>query len=414
MTSSEEKHYLSGKKIIVSGGGIGGITFCIAFQQLLEKSNVVIDPPPSIIVYERDTSIDAIGREGYSLSLRSDPFSGGIQILHKLGLLDEIMEESNPGKHFTLFNYDFSPLVQIRPPPVEDIPVSSLRIARSKLREILVKNVPSSVRIHWNCAIQSAKELDNGNVLVELPDGSQEECHLFIVADGSNSCIRRILRPDHQLRFAGAVSIVGRTHALDTLPSPLNKTFGGAIGGDGHFAFIAPSDRTSALWSISYLTDTPREAKSAGTINDQELDRILDEAKERTKIFGEPLPTLIKETLRSSVAIFNAKDLVPFRNTGSVVFIGDAQHAMSPFAGNGANMAMMDGYQLADQLIHSKDLTGAVSNYDNLSIPRSTSAIQMSRRTINIGHSQGIWKFMYVTMLKMMAWYFDLNYKADE
>jgi hypothetical protein len=31
MSSNNSKHYLSGKSIIVSGGGIGGITFYIAF-----------------------------------------------------------------------------------------------------------------------------------------------------------------------------------------------------------------------------------------------------------------------------------------------------------------------------------------------------------------------------------------------
>ncbi|CAF2711959.1 unnamed protein product [Rotaria sp. Silwood2] len=82
------------------------------------------------------------------------------------------------------------------------------------------------------------------------------------------------------------------------------------------------------------------------------------------------MPTLFKETLRSSVAIFNAKDMIPFRNHSSVIFIGDSQHAMSPFAGNGANMAIMDGYQLADQLVHAKDLSTAIKSYYDLSIPR--------------------------------------------
>ncbi|CAF4687076.1 unnamed protein product, partial [Rotaria sp. Silwood2] len=143
-------------------------------------------------------------------------------------------------------------------------------------------------------------------------------------------------------------------------------------------------------------------------------DEILTEAKERTKVYGEPMPTLFKETLRSSVAVFNAKDMTPFRNHGSVIFIDDAQHAMSPFAGNGANMAIMHGYQLADQLVHAKDLTTAIKSYDDLSIPRSTSAINMSRRSIAIGHSQGFWKYMWVTVLKLMGWYFGLNYQHDQ
>jgi 2-polyprenyl-6-methoxyphenol hydroxylase-like FAD-dependent oxidoreductase len=411
MNSTDEQHFLSGKKIIVAGAGIGGLTFCIALQQLIDEK---IEPPASITVYERDASADAIGREGYSLSIRGDPLSGGMQTFQKLGILDEMIAESNPGTYFTLFNNDFSPLMEVKTPPVEGLSQPSMRIARSKLREILIKNVPSSVLINWNCGVKSAHELEDGQVLVDLADGTQQQCHLLIVADGSNSVIRKVLRPEHVLNFAGAVSLTARTHALEKLPSPLDKTFGGVIGGDGHFAFVASSDRTSALWSISYLSDTPRQSKAAGTMTDEEIDDILAEAKERSKAFSEPMPTLLKETLRSSVAIFNANDMIPFRNNGSVIFIGDAQHAMSPFAGNGANMAIMDGYQLADQLIHAKDLNTAIQSYDDLSIPRSTTAINMSHRSIQMGHSKGIWKYMWVGVLKLMAWYFGYNYKQDQ
>jgi 2-polyprenyl-6-methoxyphenol hydroxylase-like FAD-dependent oxidoreductase len=404
------KHYLSGKRIIVSGGGIGGITFCIALKQFLDKG---IDPPASIVVYERDTSIDAIGREGYSLSIRSDPLSGGMQILEKIGIINEIIEQSNPGTHFSLFNNDFTPIIEMRAPPVQGLPRSGIRIARSKLRQILIQNVDPSIVIHWNCALKSAKELENGTISVNLSDGSEKECDLLIVADGSNSIVRKVLRPEHQLQFAGACSITGRTHHLDKLPSPIDQTWGGAIGGDGHFLFVASSDQTTALWSVSYLSSTPRQAKSPGTMNDEEIDQLLEEAKERTKVFSEPTATLLKETLRSSISVFNAYDLTPFRNHGSVIFIGDAQHAMSPFAGNGANMAMMDGYQLAEQLIYSNNLNEAIQSYDDLSIPRSTKAIYMSHKSISMGHSQGIWKFFWVNILRMMSWYFGYNYKHD-
>ena len=414
MSSNDEIHYLSGKTIVVIGAGIGGLTFSIAFEQILRQINGKIDPPPQLIVYERDPSIDVIGREGYSLSIRGDQLSGGMQIFQKLSILDQMIEESNPGSHFTLFNNDFTPLMEIRSPPVEGLPQSSIRIARLKLRQILLKNIPSSIPIHWNCAVKSAKELENGKVLIGLSNGSEEECDLLIVADGANSLIRRLLRPEHELHFAGAVTIAARTHHLEKLPSPLDKTWGGAIGGDGHFLFVAPNDQTSALWSVSYLSSTPRQVKSAGTINENEIDQILSEAKERTKVFGELMITLLKETSRSSISVFNANDLTPFHNHGSVIFIGDAQHAMSPFAGNGANMAIMDAYQLAQQLFHSNDLPTAIQSYDQMSIPRSTSAIQMSHRSISIGHSQGIWKFLWVNVLRMMAWYFGFNYKHDQ
>jgi 2-polyprenyl-6-methoxyphenol hydroxylase-like FAD-dependent oxidoreductase len=120
MSSNDEKHYLSGKRIIVSGGGIGGLTFCIAFEQFLRQTSENLDPPPKLIVYERDPSFYATGREGYSLSIRGDKLSGGMQIFQKLGILDQMI------------NNDFTPLMEIRSPPMEDLPQSNIRIARLK------------------------------------------------------------------------------------------------------------------------------------------------------------------------------------------------------------------------------------------------------------------------------------------
>ena len=411
MDAEDEQHFLSGKRIIVVGAGIGGLTFCIALQQFLEKNCAKLNPLPSIIVYEREKSTDVIGREGYSLSIRSDPLSGGLQVFQKLGILEQIFADSNPGTHFTLFNNDLTTLIEIRSPPVEGLSQSHARIARSKLREILIKNMPSSITVNWNCGIASTQELEDGKVVVHLIDGRQEQCDLLIAADGGSSRVRRAIRPEHELRFAGAIIIAARTRALDVLPPPLDVTWGGVLGGNGHFLFVAPNDRTSALWSVSYLSDTPRESKPAGTMNEIEIEQLLAEAEQRLQPYGEPIPTLFKETLRSSVSVFNAQDMVPFRNHGSVIFIGDAQHAMSPFAGNGANMAIMDGYQLAESLVLADNLPAAIEAYDDLSIVRSTNAIRMSHRSIAMGHSQGIWKHLWVVGLKILAWYFGFNLK---
>ena len=409
MSSVEKKHFLAGTRIVVAGAGIGGLTFCIALQQFLETANEEIESRPSIVVYERDTSAHAMGREGYSLSIRGDPFSGGMQVLQKLGMLDDILASSNPGGYFTLFDTDFTRLMEVQSPAVEGLAQSNIRIARSKLREIMIEHVPVSVLIHWNCAITAVQQSDNGEISIDLSDGTQRQCDLLIVADGAKSVIRRSLRPEHQLRFAGAVTIAARTRALEQLPPPLDKTWGGVIGGNGHFLFVAPSDQTSALWSVSYLSNTPREPKAAGKMTDAEIDQVLAEVKERSQPYSEPMPTLLRETLRSSISIFNAQDLAPFRNHGSVIFIGDAQHAMSPFAGNGANMAMMDGYQLAEQLVQASALEVAVKNYDDQSIPRSTNAIKVSHHSIKIGHAQGIWKYIWVKILKVVAWYWGFS-----
>ena len=63
--------------------------------------------------------------------------------------------------------------------------------------------------------------------------------------------------------------------------------------------------------------------------------------------------------------------------------------------GNGANMALRDGLELAQQQINpaSATLADAVAAYDADSMPRSTGALKMGRRIIDSCHNQG-WQYV--------------------
>jgi 2-polyprenyl-6-methoxyphenol hydroxylase-like FAD-dependent oxidoreductase len=62
---SNGPHFLSGRHIVVAGAGIAGLSFVVALRKLWLTGV----PPPRITIFERDSEHDALGREGYSLSL---------------------------------------------------------------------------------------------------------------------------------------------------------------------------------------------------------------------------------------------------------------------------------------------------------------------------------------------------------
>lgn len=137
---------------------------------------------------------------------------------------------------------------------------------------------------------------------------------------------------------------------------------------------------------------------------------MLDEASQYAKAFDPIHEHLVAHTDPSTVMVFNALDRPPFAHdlsaTGNVVFLGDANHAVSPFAGNGANMALRDGWDLAESLVSAVELQEGVNEYDKRSMPRSLDTLKMSRWGITMAHSQGwrLWAFMCV--MKVLGWWF--------
>jgi len=388
-------HFLEGKKIIVAGDGVAGSAFVAALSKLWDPTLT----HPEIIVFDRDTREQSAKREGYSLSLEGSDKHGGLVALQNLGLIDEINRYSIFGLdsgRFKMWDRNWKEIVSVQPKPWGNLPAGSIRIARRDLRRIMVENAEKAkATFHLGCACTSVERVDNGRIQVAVTDQvgetSLHECDLLVAADGANSKIRAILRPNDKLVYNGAIQMGGNGRFPNGLPSPLGENWGLILSGQGVRCFFSAVDKERVVWAFSQRE--PERKQRVGGFSPDEMDALKREILERGHMFAEPFKTIVEATDPASAFMIPCKDKQPIRHEESlegVVFIGDANHTVSPFARAGANLALKDGWDLAECLWKASSLKAAVAEYDSISYPRAVATLKKSHQRIEMGHCTGI------------------------
>ncbi|KAI8651666.1 FAD-binding-3 domain-containing protein [Fusarium keratoplasticum] len=399
-------HFLENKSIVVAGAGMAGLAFAISLKKRWGNSQ-----PLRLTIFDRDSRNGDPKRQGYSLSINGVDKDGGLVALQKIDLLDRVIEAATPGTtsmSFKMWDSNWSELISISAKPYEDLPVGGLRIARADLREILIQEAEAlGIDINWDSqCLSAASSLDGGIEITVSSNGSsstvQHKCNILVAADGAHSKIRASIRPDDVLQYAGATQIGGLAVFQDEIPKPLSEAWGILISGHGNSCFAAPIRGKTVVWALSKAEEMP--AQTAGG----DGCALLEEARQLGEEIGDPYSSLLKATDPSTAFAIPAKDKQPFNHQGvlpGVIFIGDSNHAVSPFAGNGANTAMQDGCDLAELLFSSDSLEGAVVAYDSVSVPRAEKTLKSSHWRISIANLEGI-KFSLFRRMVMAGGFF--------
>lgn len=73
-----------------------------------------------------------------------------------------------------------------------------------------------------------------------------------------------------------------------------------------------------------------------------------------------------------------------WKSQPDVTLSGDAAHLMSPFAGESANQAMLDGAELAEELLATRDPSAAIKAYEAKMFARTQEAAEESARNLEL------------------------------
>jgi 2-polyprenyl-6-methoxyphenol hydroxylase-like FAD-dependent oxidoreductase len=336
-------------RIAVIGGGPAGLTFA----RVLHRHG------HPVTVLERDPAPDA-RPPGGTLDLHEGM---GQLALGKAGLLAEFQALSRPeGQAMRILDTDGTVLRDWRPRPGDD---ANPEIDRGQLRDLLL----GPLDVQWGRGVTEVVPGTRDGVLVRFADGRQETFDLVIGADGAWSRVRPAISSATP-HYTGITLVETSLDDVDTRHPDLARLIGDgsmAVYGvnrslvaqrnsGGHVKvyakFRAPLDwhtnldrhmglnRRPGLDAGMDLADVEAVRSSLLALFDGWAAPVLDLLRHGTAFVHRPFYVL---------PVSHAWAHVP-----GVTLLGDAAHLMPPL-GVGANLAMLEGAELAEAVAAAPD-----------------------------------------------------------
>jgi len=242
-------------------------------------------------------------------------------------------------------------------------------------------------RLHCSTSVTGYQNITNGKdnsanedesfVRVELSDGTKVNASALLACDGIHSSVRKRMHQDvnDPLNYCGQECWWGKTtvEAGSELDKELQRiiAFEGGDLGNSNMSLIVIGTRKRPgcffscetahrehAWGYIAETKTPPTAnatndltrRGGSTLTEEEKRKEIEEVVANR---NELLRLIMTQTPAAEITragFFDRKNLSLGYIDGCVALLGDSAHAQSPMLGQGANMAICDGYVAATRI----------------------------------------------------------------
>ena len=355
-------------RVVIIGGGIGGLTAALA----LERRGV------EVVVCEQSPALSAIGA-GLNLT------PNAIKAFRALGLENEISAIGSGSNFMNIRSWKSGRYISRTPRGdfQRRYGAPNLTVHRADLLELLAAALKTTaIRLGARCiGVDHRPRI----AVARFADGSEIEADILIGADGIHSAVRDSLFGAETARFTGCVCWRGMA-PIESVPSDIDTADGTLwMGPHGHVVHYLV--HRGELLNIVAHFDSEDWTEESWT-------RECDVAEPLAAYAGwnAALLRLFPCSTRwYKWALYDREPLARL-SRGRATLLGDSAHAMLPYLGQGAAMAIEDGCILAAMIArHGDDLDQALASYERLRAPRTQAAVLGSRQRARENHLASPW-----------------------
>jgi salicylate hydroxylase len=355
-------------RIAIIGGGIGGLAAALALEQRGAET----------IVCEQSATLSEIGA-GLNLT------PNAVKALRALGVDGAVTAAASETSFLNIRSWRSGRYISRtrRSDFREKFGAPNLSVHRADLLEILAGALKhTDMRFGTRCV---AIDAGDNVASARFADGTAIEADIVVGADGIHSVVRNSLFGAEAPRFTGCICWRGMA-AADAVPRDINTKDGAMwMGPHGHVVHYPV--RRGELVNIVAHFDSNAWTEESWT---RECD--VSEVLTTYANWNTTLTRLYPCSERWYKWALYDRDPLEHWSRGRATLLGDSAHAMLPYLGTGAGMALEDACVLAAVVAaHGDDFGAALAAYERARVPRTRAAVLGARERARENHLASRW-----------------------